>query len=98
MNTHAAQFTIGSLGGGKILRRQRTPARVRSGAAHALLVEYGTVRTSAQPYLEPSAMGTMTEQLQAAGREARIAFATLAAQLAGPPDSITKQIWRLSTL
>ena len=33
---------------------------------HATLVEKGTIRTRAQPYLEPAARGTLSEQAKAA--------------------------------
>ena len=58
-NVRGAQITL-NLGGSRVQQRSRTPGRALSGAAHALLVEYGTVRTPAQPYIGPAAMAPQT--------------------------------------
>ena len=61
-----------------------------TGAAHAVLVEYGTVRTPAQPFLEPAVMGTISAQLQAAASRSAQAYARLASQLSAPADAPAK--------
>ena len=61
-----------------------------TGAAHAVLVEYGTVRTAAHPFMEPAAMGTIQQQFQAAAVGSRRALERLAQQLAASPDAPAK--------
>ena len=62
-------------------------------AHHAFLIEYGTVRMKAQPYLEPALRSTVSQQLAAAGAVMQKSFAKLATQITS--GRATKRTLRL---
>ena len=64
----------------------------RATAPHAHLVEFGTVRAPAHPFLGPAITGTTNAQLDALARETVAAMNKLAAQLAGPPEALPKSL------
>ena len=71
-------------------------ARVVAGGAaapHAALVEYGTVRAPAHPYLEPALLGTQTRQLAAAGAAMARSFIRIGRALeAGTTTRIVRRL------
>ena len=71
-------------------------ARVRAGgrgAMHAALAEYGTVRTAAQPYLEPALRSSANRQLTAAVAAMRKSFVNLGRSLAaGTATRLTRRL------
>ena len=50
---------------------------------HAKLVEYGTVKTKARPFLEPAARGTASKQVKAAAKAAGKSFERVVKELTG---------------
>ena len=50
---------------------------------HAKLVEYGTVKTRARPFMEPAARGTASKQVKAAARAAGKSFEKIVKELTG---------------
>ena len=50
---------------------------------HAKLVEYGTVKTKARPFLEPAARTTAAKQVQAAAKAAGKSFERVVKELTG---------------
>ena len=65
-----------------------------SGARHAFLVEYGTVRAPAHPYLEPALHGSTSRLLAAAGAAMKRSFVKLAVQITS--GKATKRTLRLA--
>lgn len=61
-------------------------------ANHAVLVEYGTVHATAQPYLAPAIDETEAEQFAAAAQAMRAAYVRLAASVAAGPSERTRRL------
>ncbi|WP_425152892.1 HK97-gp10 family putative phage morphogenesis protein [Candidatus Palauibacter sp.] len=76
--------------------RKRVPgasAVVEVRAPHAHLIEYGTVRAPAHPFLEPAVIATRTRQLSAAVAAMGRSFKRIATQLAaGKVARITRRL------
>ncbi len=79
--------------------RKRVPggaAQVRAGgkgARHAWLVEFGTVKTAAHPYLEPALNGNRSRLLRVAAAEMSKAFVKLGTELAaGRATRVTRRL------
>lgn len=64
------------------------------GARHAALVEYGTIRAAAQPYLEPALLATRSTQLRAAAQALRKSFVRLEGAL--KKGSVSSTLTRLA--
>ena len=79
------------------IRVRRSPKRHKPGAVviasgstkagtkgyHAKLVEYGTVKTKARPFLEPAARTTAAKQVKAAAKAAGKSFEKVVKELTG---------------
>ena len=64
------------------------------GARHAFLVEHGTVRAAAHPYLEPAVRGSISRIFAAAAEAMKRSFSKLAVQITS--GKATKRTLRLA--
>lgn len=63
------------------------------GARHAHLIELGTVKMTAKPFLEPAVHGTSAEQVAAIAAAMKIAFARLNREIqTGRTSAITRRL------
>ena len=63
------------------------------GARHAHLIELGTVKAAARPYLEPALLATQDKQLSAAAAAMARSFVRIGKQLAaGTPTRIVRRL------
>jgi len=95
----AARSFVSTSGGRK--KVAGTAANVRVRAPHAHLVEFGhggPRPAPPHPFLVPAVESTGSRQVNAAVAEMQKRMAALAAQLAGPPESVPKSVRRLAAL